>query len=194
MKKLFIPILKDEINLDNLKFPNRFILAYSIQYEKTAKSLKKKFGKRVKIMQVLGCSKLKSNLPIVILADGNFHALNLALQNKIVYKIEKNKLKKFDKKLLEKYQKRIKAGTARFLYSDKIGIIVSIKPGQEQLNLALSLKKKLKKKSYVFLTNNINTSEFENFPLDIYVNTACPTIIYDSSKIINYKEIEKLRL
>lgn len=194
MKTLFIPVLKQalDLNINKIKFPNKFVLAYSIQYKKTADNIKKKLGNKViNSMQILGCSKLKTKYPIIVLADGSFHALNLALQNNQVYKLQENKLKKTDKNLLNKYKQKIKAGISKFLYAEKIGVIVSLKPGQEQLNLAFSLKNKLKKKAYIFLTNNININEFENFPLSIYINTACPTLIYDTNKIVNYQEIKK---
>ena len=74
----------------------------------------------------------------------------------------------------------------------KIGIIVSIKPGQEAMKRALALKNKLKNKdSYIFLCNDINTREFENFPaIQSWVNTACPRLDFDSS-IINIADLEK---
>ena len=53
------------------------------------------------------------------------------------------------------------------------------------------IKKKLKKQSYLFICNNINTYEFENFGLDSWVNTACPRMDMEDNKIIN---IDKLNL
>ena len=194
MDKLFIPAFKQEleINYNKIKFPKKFVLAYSIQYKKSADNLKRKLGKNIiKSMQILGCSNLKEDYPILLLSDGNFHAINLALQGNEVYVLECNKIRKLDKNIVSKYKQRKKTALVKFLHANKIGIIASIKPGQEQLKLARELKKKIKKKSYLFLTNTINTPEFENFPINIYVNTACPTLIYDTNKIINYQDIIK---
>lgn len=194
---MFISAIKQKVKLDinKINFPKKFILAYSIQYKKTADFIKTKLKKRViKSMQVLGCTELKTNHPIVLITDGNFHAINLALQNNEVYKLENNQLKKIDDKLIENYRKKIKTTITKFLHSDRVGIIVSIKPGQENLQLALNLKNKLKnkKKTYFFLTNIININELENFPIEIYVNTACPTMIYDTNKLINYNYVFKV--
>ena len=41
------------------------------------------------------------------------------------------------------------------------------------------------------LQDNINTSELENFPIDIWINTACPGLALDSSKIIDSSSLEK---
>ena len=84
-------------------------------------------------------------------------------------------------------KKKRKASYLNYLNADKIGVLVSLKPGQQKLSIAISLLNKLKnKKSYIFLCNNINTSEFENFGIDAWINTACPRMDFDNPKIINY--------
>ncbi len=46
-----------------------------------ARLLMRETGIKVKqTIQVLGCTQLKSNLPIILIGSGKFHALNLALQ------------------------------------------------------------------------------------------------------------------
>ena len=73
-----------------------------------------------------------------------------------------------------------------FLNSKKVGILVSLKPGQERLKEALKLSKKLEKEAYLFLFNNISPAEFENFPqIGSWVNTACPRLDMESNKIVN---------
>ncbi len=77
----------------------------------------------------------------------------------------------------------------RFLNAEKVGILISTKPGQENLKKALSLRTKLKdKKSYLFINNNIDLKEFENFGIDSWVNTACPRLDFDSS-VINIDDL-----
>ena len=78
----------------------------------------------------------------------------------------------------------------KFLNADKHGILVSTKPGQENLKQALGIKKELKKKSYLFLANNIDTNEFENFGLDSWINTACRRMDMNDSRIINVDKIK----
>ena len=61
------------------------------------------------------------------------------------------------------------------------------------LKEAETLKKKLEKSNkevYLFLSNNINPAEFENFPIDCWVNTACPRLDFDSRKIINAGDLK----
>ncbi|MCK4553158.1 diphthamide synthesis protein [Candidatus Pacearchaeota archaeon] len=45
------------------------------------------------------------------------------------------------------------------------------------------------KKSYLFISNNINTSEFENFGLDSWVNTACPRLDMEDNRIVNISKL-----
>jgi 2-(3-amino-3-carboxypropyl)histidine synthase len=189
--------LPNELNLDFL--PKEILLAYSIQYKHTAEELKKKLeSKKIKVKgptQVLGCTNLKSSIPILLVGSGKFHALNLGLRNNIpVYIYNSGKITELDKKELEMLKARKTAALSKFLYAEKIGIIVSTKPGQENLKQAEGLKKLITKKYpektiSLFLSNNINLSEFENFPVDFWINTACPGLFYDTSKIINSDDI-----
>ena len=74
--------------------------------------------------------------------------------------------------------------------SDKIGILVSTKPGQYNLNQALKLKKQLKKESYIFIFNKFEDFELENFPhIDFWINTACPRI--EAKNVINARDLPK---
>ena len=56
---------------------------------------------------------------------------------------------------------------------------------------ALKIKNNLKnKKSYLFIGNEINPREFENFSLSSWLNTACPRLDFDFS-VINIREIRE---
>jgi len=78
----------------------------------------------------------------------------------------------------------------KFLHADKVGILISTKPGQQRLQKAFELKKKFKKQSYLFISNNINTQEFENFPeIQSWINTACPRMDMNSNSVINMDKI-----
>jgi len=190
----------DNSNLSNL--PKELFLVYSIQYKSLAINIKKQLiNKGVKVKgfkQVLGCSKLKSNYPILLIGSGRFHALNLALQNSLpiyIYNIANTgKITEFDEKELEEIKTNKKAALNKFFLSNKIGILVSTKPGQQKLKQAQELKKEIEKKypekrCFIFISNNINTNEFENFQIPVFINTACLGLAYDSNKILNSEDI-----
>jgi len=181
----------DSINLSVL--PSKIFLAYSIQYKPLALKLKEKLANKViRMQQILGCSKLKSKVPILLVGSGQFHALNLLLQGNLVYLLEGEKIRKLDEKEVEKFRKKKKAAKIKFLSADSIGIIVSCKPGQENMKKALDLKKKLEKKgkkASIFITDTININELENFPIDSWVNTACPALELDYP-FINLEDVE----
>ena len=203
MKTLFIPVKnKLEINSKkiseiSLKLPKNIAIAYSIQYKEIAEQIEKLLKNKkniTKITQVLGCSKPifpKETKAILIITDGKFHATSLAFETKLpVYILNSNKFEKVSKKDMEFLEKKQKAAYVRYLNSKEIGILVSTKPGQQKLNRAIEFKKNLKnKKSYLFISNNLNPQEFENFNLNCFVNTACPRMDIEDSRIINLNTI-----
>ncbi len=202
MKTLFIPakvrldINEKEINAISKQLPKNLAIVYSIQYEDVAFRIRKILSKNheiTKFTQVLGCSKTnfpKNTQAILLITDGKFHAIPLAFETKLpIYVLENNKLKKLPKKEIENFKKRKKAAHLKFLNAKKVGILISIKPGQENLKKALKLKKILKKKFtdktfYLFLGNEFNSQEFENFPeIQSWINAACPRLDFDASVI-----------
>ena len=79
----------------------------------------------------------------------------------------------------------------KYLNADKVGILISTKPGQQNLKKAIEFKKHLKNKtSYLFIANNINPNEFENFGILSWVNTACPKLDFDLP-IINIRDLKR---
>jgi diphthamide biosynthesis enzyme Dph1/Dph2-like protein len=185
-----------ELNRSEIKkLPKKIFLAYSIQYKDLAISIKKQLEEsNIKIdgfQQVLGCSKIKTKLPILLISTGRFHAENLFLQAPIIYTLENNKILKAKGEEIEKLKSRKKAALVKFLNADKIGILVSEKFGQENLKKAIELKKKLdgKKKAYIFISDSLDINQFENFNIDFWVNTACPGLSFDTNKIINIEDI-----
>ena len=203
MKTLFIPAkINFEINpekIQSLKLPKNIALAYSIQYQDVAEKIKKILSEKHNIssfIQVLGCSnpKFSKNTDAVLLiSSGRFHAISLALNSNIpVYILEFDNLKKISEDEIENLRKKKKSAYLKFLNSEKIGILISTKPGQENLKRAISLRETLKKKnSYLFISNEINIREFENFDINSWVNTACPRMDFDSP-VINISDLENL--
>ncbi len=190
---VFIPAkIKDEIDekkISSLKLPKTLAIAYSIQYKPIAEKIKEILSKNheiTSIIQVLGCSSpkfSKNTKAILLVGSGRFHAFSLQFETGIpVYILEADELKKISGEEVESFRKKKTASYLKFLNADKVGVLISTKPGQENLKTALSLKLK-DKKQYFFLGNNIDTREFENFGLTSWVNTACPRLDYDSSVI-----------
>jgi len=201
-KTLFIPTQrklkanKSKILEISKQLPNNIVIAYSIQFKDLANEIKQILSKEhniIGIIQVLGCSKpklSKQTQAILLIGSGKFHATGLATETNLpIYILEKDKLYKTSKKDIEQFKQKQKVAYVKFLNANKVGILVSTKPGQQNLKQAINLKKKLKKKSYLFLTNNININEFENFGLDSWINTACPRMDMNDNRIINIDKI-----
>ncbi len=215
MKTLYIPVKKKlsitQSQLQSLekKLPKNIAICYSIQFKDLAKNIKKYLSKTKSIslfQQVLGCSKPRISQDteaILLISEGKFHAIGLSLETgKKVFVYENKKFISIKQEEIKKYQQKKKSSYLRFLYADKIGILVTTKQGQERLERALKLKQKLEKqnpekKVYIFITNNINPNEFENFPdIECWINTACPRldmafINSENNNVINLKEIEE---
>ena len=206
MKTLFIPV-KSKLKLDELiikdlskKLPKNIAIAYSIQFKDIAFEIKNQLKDThdVKIiLQVLGCSNPKFSKEIqaiLLISNGKFHAVSLAYETNLpVFLLDHNKLEKISNEQIENMKKNQKASYVRYLSAKNIGILVSTKPGQENLKQALDFKNNLKdKKGYLFIANNLNTNEFENFNIDSWVNTACPRMDLNNNKIINLKYVNEL--
>lgn len=202
MKTIFIPAISKE-KLDKSCFlesslPKNIAIIYSIQYEQVAKEIRKILEKKHKItkfFQVLGCTKVifsKQTQGILLIGSGKFHALSIAQNRALpIYIYEHGEIMQLKESEINSSKQRKKAAYLKFLNSNKIGILVSTKPGQQNLTRALSLKKKIKNKQlYFFLGDFLSSQEFENFGLDCWVNTACPRLDMDSNAIINMKDID----
>lgn len=201
MKTLYIEARKtlvlDESKLKELEkiLPNTIYIAYSVQYKQLAQEIKKRISKKVTgFSQVLGCTDLKTSSPILFIGNGRFHALNLAISSsKEVFIFDNHIIDKIGNPEIER-QKKIEQGRySKFLISERVGILASLKQGQENFNLSRKIKTRvsgMKKKVYLFLADDIQVSELENFNLPIYINTACPGLELDSIKLLNYRSIK----
>ena len=185
------------------RLPKKIFLAYSIQFKGQAETMKKALEKHgINVMgfqQVLGCTRLKTPYTILLIGQGSFHALNLAVQNPehplIIY--SNGSSLAITRKQTDELQKKKQAALSLFLMSDRIGILVSLKPGQEKLGEAESLVKKIEKKYpekkvYIFISDSINPNEFQNFNIQSWINTACPGLSQDSGKIANIDDVSEI--
>jgi len=81
---------------------------------------------------------------------------------------------------IEKQLNKMKANLKRYIAADVIGIVVTLKPGQQHLELAKKLKKKLEKSDkrvFIFISDSLDFEHFGNFTfVEAWVNSACPRI------------------
>jgi diphthamide biosynthesis enzyme Dph1/Dph2-like protein len=198
MKTFFIPVKSvSEVKEPLLKkiseeLPKNISICYSIQFKNSAEKIKYFLRKKHRILsikQVLGCSKLsfsKETQAILLISNGRFHAVSLAFESKLpVFIMDNNLFYKISEKEIKEKEIKEKSAYLNYLNSEKVGIILTLKPGQQRFKQALDFKKKSKKKHYLFLCNNINILEFENFGLKSWINTACSRMDFDTNQIIN---------
>ena len=170
-----------------------------MQYSDLAKEIQKElstFHEIVSFKQILGCSQPKfSRKPgaVLLISDGKFHAMGIAIESKLpIYVYNNLGLQEISQKEIETFEKKQKVNYLKYLNADTVGVMVSSKPGQQNFKRAINFKNNSKKKSYLFLANNINNSEFENFPqIQSWVNTACRRMDMNDSRIINLDKIVK---
>lgn len=188
---------------EQASLPKEIYLAYSIQYKPLALEVKRFLeSKKIAVKgftQVLGCSDIKTDFPILLVGSGKFHAINLALSNKevYIYNSSLNQIEKINEAEIRVIRAKTQAKLSKFFLLNEIGMLVSTKPGQNNLTRALLLKSKIEKqypekKIFIFISNNFNLSETENFNIQLFINTACRGLANDSSAIISSEEIEKL--
>ncbi len=205
MKTKFIPVtVKKEPEYDEIgkligEIPEKKLaLCYSNQFIGVANKIYEEFSERfVYRIQVLGCSNPrfpKEVGAILIIGQGKFHSVSLAYESKLpTYILENGKIEKIKEEEIQNLERKEKGAYLGYLNAKTIGILVTTKPGQERLNKAIEFQKKLKeKKSYIFISNNIDISEFENFGIDFWVNTACPRMDLNEAPLINLDKLEKL--
>lgn len=151
--------------------------------------------------QILGCDinaakNIEKKVQAFILAStGRFHAIQIAKEiRKPVFILQENSIQQIGEEEIENMKRERLAAVKKFLASNEIGIVISTKSGQQNMKEALKIKDKLEKKgkkAFLFIADTININELENFSCQSWLNTACPAMTLDSSKIINWNEVER---
>ena len=214
---------KGEINLSNLDasiFPKKIGLATTVQFLDYADEIRQFLesnGKNVfadKIRQkyegqLLGCDtgaaeKISDNVDAFLyIGTGVFHPLGIALSiDKEVFCYDPIHaiMSKIDMKEVEKQHRQRKSAYLKFLHAKEIGLLVSLKPGQNNFKKAIELKEQLKDKNcYIFAFDTLDFNQIENFPfVECWVNTACNRILDDYEKfprpLVDLSDIEKIEL
>lgn len=211
----------DLSNLDTSILPKNIGLATTVQFLDFVDEIKKYLENNGKMVfvdkikqkyeaQLLGCDtgateKIKYNVDAFLyIGTGIFHPLGIALNiDKEVFCYDPISaiLSKIDREQVEKYNKKRRIAYMKFLEATEIGILVSLKPGQNNFRKAVELKKQLKDKNcYIFAFDTLDFAQVENFPfIECWVNTACDRILDDYEKFlkplvdlsdINYKNFQ----
>ena len=205
---------KGKITLPNKlidKLPNSpasVALFTTVQFISSLKNIKKQLIKNNKKTiliktkhtkydgQILGCNtddfsgEIKKHKigALLYIGDGLFHPKALLIKNKDIdifcYNPFSKKHFRLTKKDVEIIEKKRKAGLLKFYSSEHIGVLVSLKHGQQCYKEAKKLEQKFKDKTFYYLAfDTLDFSELENFPfIECFVNTACPRIGYDDSE------------
>ncbi len=156
--------------------------------------------------QILGCDAYHDSYQepilsevdaILYVGDGLFHPKALLLAQSKESKIKdiliwdpvSEKMRVITKADVHKQLARMRANLLKFMHATTIGILVTIKPGQQYLALAKKLKEHLAtqgKKAYIFIDDTLSVQLLENYPfIQAWVNTACPRIGTDDLVTIN---------
>jgi len=204
MKRIYIASKKkfnfskfDFNQLEEIK-EKKIFLCYSIQFRELAEEVRKILGNRVvQFEQILGCSNPKLNKSVkalLLVGEGGFHSISLNYETGIkTYVFNEAGLKEVSKEEVSKLERREKGAYLNYLNSERVGILVSTKLGQNKIGRAINFKKNLKnKKGYLFIGNEINLKEFENFRLNSWINSSCPRIDLEDNRIINLTKLEDL--
>lgn len=184
------------------KLPGKIGLVTTIQHLDKISDVTAQLPGSVIGGQILGCDvsaaeKINNDADaFLFIGSGIFHPIAVALKTKrpvFCWNPFSRELSQVDKKDIENYEKKNRASLVKFLSSDRVGILVSTKPGQYNMELALKLKNRGDKEYYIFQFDTLNPLEFENFPfIQCWVNTACPRIADEKVNIINIADIPDL--
>ncbi len=205
VKTLFVPaktnVKLDTKRLDKIK-EDKIGIIFTAQTQDLINEIKKfleKKGKKVHVGgQIVGCNatnaiKIKEKVEaFLFIGSGMFHPIELVEKTKIKkyyqFNPSTNSISKIDATEIKQLEKKKQAKLAKYYSSKRIGIIVTTKPGQENLNLAKAFAKKCGKEAYIFLDNHIDVNKLEDFPdIEFWVNTGCPRL--EEKGIIALKDI-----
>lgn len=193
-----LEIKPEEINTENL--PKKLGLITTIQFKKHLPRIKEfldaKGFETVIGGEILGCHSenairiSKQVDAFLYIGGGVFHPTQALRWSKPIYLTNGEQLK-IDDRLY-------KIALSKFINGKKVGILVSMKPGQCHLDWAENIKYKLgkdypEKEFYIFFSHTLNYKNLEDFNfIDSWVNTACPRI-QDDIPALNYEDLMLLK-
>lgn len=140
--------------------------------------------------QVLGCNYSGDDDSIghyLFLGSGDFHPIGLVLHtgkplamlDPYTGDAEEMSLQRIERILRQRFGLIMASGEAQ-----KFGILIGEKPGQMRRTLALRMKRMLEKhgkKGYLLALEHVGPELIDFYPVDAFVNTACPRIAIDDA-------------
>lgn len=153
--------------------------------------------------QLLGCDNYHNSLNLsreeskavdcyLYVGDGKFHPLALVYAQKDMHEMKEivcndpmqKKMSLMGTADIKKILMKYRASLMKFLTAKTVGVIVTIKPGQEQFRPSLVLEKRYaNKKFYYFIDNVVSFDQLENFNfIEVWVNTTCPRVGFDDQE------------
>ena len=140
--------------------------------------------------QVLGCNYSGDDSSIghyLFLGSGDFHPIGLvlhtgkplALLDPYTGEASEMSLERIERILRQRFGLIMAVGE-----STSFGILIGEKPGQMRRNLAIRMKKLLEshgKRGYLLALDHVSPDLIDFYPVDAFVNTACPRIAIDDS-------------
>jgi len=149
--------------------------------------------------QLLGCDNYHNSLGLkedidcyLYIGDGKFHPLALVYGQKdnsdwkevVCNDPMQEKMFLVDLDHIKGILRKYRGSLVKFLTAQTVGVIVTIKPGQEQFKVSLGLEKKYpNKKFYHFIDNVVSFDQLENFNfIDVWINTTCPRVGFDDQE------------
>ena len=140
--------------------------------------------------QVLGCNYSGDNPSIghyLFLGSGDFHPIGLVLHTGKPLAMLDPYTGDATEMSLERIERILRQRFGLIMAvdgADSFGILIGEKPGQMRRNLAIRMKRLLEKhgrKGYLLALDHVGPELIDFYPVDAFVNTACPRIAIDDS-------------
>ncbi|MCA9478173.1 MAG: diphthamide synthesis protein [Nanoarchaeota archaeon] len=199
------------------KLPKKVALFTTIQFSNSIPSLKKQLedaGIEVELIrprhtrgpgQILGCSTtgFVAESDFVYVGDGLFHPKALVLRNKknvYTYDPKSGEQRVLDHTITATITKKLAGLYSKFLMGKNIGVLITLKPGQEKAYMTEKLQETYPDKNFYFFANHsYDFQALKDFPfVDLFLNTMCERIGYDDMdvqgvSIMNLEDLWDLR-
>ncbi|MFH1237358.1 MAG: diphthamide biosynthesis enzyme Dph2 [Candidatus Aenigmatarchaeota archaeon] len=204
----FVPLLRDFEN--QIKYKN-ICLVTTVQFLGALKAAKKYMeGRGFSVRdggKIMGCDALQAKKYekmvdcYLFIGSGRFHPLGLQerVGKPVLFlDIENRRLENLmGEKNKSEIKRRLRIEKARVMKN--FGILVSTKPGQSKIKLALKIRRDLKaagKNAYVLVGDYFTAEKLLGMKIDVLVNTSCPRIRDDFEQfnkvILNPEDVELL--
>ena len=199
------------------ELPERIILFTTIQYHNQLPEWQKvleNLGKKVTTVKpkhsiapghLLGCGteeweEAKDADAFLYVGDGLFHPKALVVHNNLpvwCYDPKREEYFAMKDEDIERAKKRQLGAIKKFYSSEKIGVLLTIKSGQQRVQMSQKLKEKFpEKKFYFVIFETLNFNALEDYPfVQCWINTMCPRIGLDDTNkmqqpVLNIGELD----